>query len=298
MLRCIAVIQKILYFGLVYPISRLPFFLIYRISDILFIILFYLIRYRRNTVYQNIKNSFSQYSVKACEKISFDFYRHFCDLVVESLKLFTLREKSAQERMVYKNVELIEQLSSKQKNITLMGGHYGNWELLAITINNALPYQCKALYTPLRNLFWEDKMKQSRSRFGLQMVSIKKLLFHTKKENNPLLCTIYGSDQWPRKPHKAYWTEFLDQDTGFQKGAEKFAKKNNEAVVFGKIKKIRRGYYETEFHLISEEPTLEKNNFIMESYKDMLEAQIREAPAYYLWSHKRWKHPRPIDLEL
>ena len=298
MLRCIAVIQKILYFGLVYPISRLPFFLIYRISDILFIILFYLIRYRRNTVYQNIKNSFSQYSVKACEKISFDFYRHFCDLVVESLKLFTLREKSAQERMVYKNVELIEQLSSKQKNITLMGGRYGNWELLAITINNALPYQCKALYTPLRNLFWEDKMKQSRSRFGLQMVSIKKLLFHTKKENNPLLCTIYGSDQWPRKPHKAYWTEFLDQDTGFQKGAEKFAKKNNEAVVFGKIKKIRRGYYETEFHLISEESTLEKNNFIMESYKDMLEAQIREAPAYYLWSHKRWKHPRPIDLEL
>ena len=298
MLRCIAVIQKILYFGLVYPISRLPFFLIYRISDILFIILFYLIRYRRNTVYQNIKNSFSQYSVKACEKISFDFYRHFCDLVVESLKLFTLREKSAQERMVYKNVELIEQLSSKQKNITLMGGHYGNWELLAITINNALPYQCKALYTPLRSLFWEDKMKQSRSRFGLQMVSIKKLLFHTKKEDNPLLCTIYGSDQWPRKPHKAYWTEFLDQDTGFQKGAEKFAKKNNEAVVFGKIKKIRRGYYETEFHLISEEPTLEKNNFIMESYKDMLEAQIREAPAYYLWSHKRWKHPRPIDLEL
>jgi len=200
--------------------------------------------------------------------------------------------------MVYKNVELIEQLSSKQKNITLMGGHYGNWELLAITINNALPYQCKALYTPLRSLFWEDKMKQSRSRFGLQMVSIKKLLFHTKKEDNPLLCTIYGSDQWPRKPHKAYWTEFLDQDTGFQKGAEKFAKKNNEAVVFGKIKKIRRGYYETEFHLISEEPTLEKNNFIMESYKDMLEAQIREVPAYYLWSHKRWKHPRPIDLEL
>ena len=179
-----------------------------------------------------------------------------------------------------------------------MGGHYGNWELLAITINNALPYQCKAFYTPLRNLFWEDKMRQSRSRFGLQMVSIKKILSHTTEENNPLLCTIYGSDQWPRKPHKAYWTQFLNQDTGFQNGAEKFAKKNNEAVVFGKIKKIRRGYYETEFNLISEEPTLEKNNFIMESYKDMLEAQIREVPAYYLWSHKRWKHPRPIDLEL
>ena len=179
-----------------------------------------------------------------------------------------------------------------------MGGHYGNWELLAITINNALPYQCKAFYTPLRNLFWEDKMKQSRSRFGLQMVSIKKILSHTKEENNPLLCTIYGSDQWPRKPHKAYWTQFLNQDTGFQNGAEKFAKKNNEAVVFGKIKKIRRGYYETEFHLISEESTLEKNNFIMESYKDMLEAQIREVPAYYLWSHKRWKHSRPNDLEL
>ena len=204
-------IQKILYFGLVYPISRLPFFLIYRISDILFIILFYLVRYRRNTVYQNIKNSFPQYSVKACEKISFDFYRHFCDLVVESLKLFTLREKSAQERMVYKNVELIEQLSSKQKNITLMGGHYGNWGTIGHYHKQCITLSMQSFIYPFKKfVLGKTKMKQSRSRFGLQMVSIKKLLSHPKEEDNPLLCTIYGSDQWPRKPHKAYWTEFLD----------------------------------------------------------------------------------------
>jgi KDO2-lipid IV(A) lauroyltransferase len=225
--------------------------------------------------------------------MSFAFYRHFCDLVVESLKLFTLSEKRAQARMLYKNVALIKQLSANQKNITLMGGHYGNWELLAITINHALPHKCKAFYTPLKNLFWEDKMKQSRSRFGLQMVSIKNIPSLAKANHDPLFCTIYGSDQWPRNPQKAYWTQFLNQDTGFQKGAEKFAKKNNEAVVFGKIKKIKRGYYETEFILISEEPTLEKDNFIMESYKELLEAQIREDPSYYLWSHKRWKHQRP-----
>jgi KDO2-lipid IV(A) lauroyltransferase len=295
------VLQKILYFGLVYPISRLPFFLVYRLSDILFLILFYLIRYRRHTVYQNIKNAFPKYSPKACEKVSIGFYRHFCDLIVESLKLFTIREKNARDRMVYKNIELIEQLFKKQKNIVLMGGHYGNWELLAITINHVLPHQCKALYTPLRNSFWEEKMKHSRSRFGLHMVSIKKILSESKEKKekfNPLLCTIYGSDQWPRKPEKAYWTSFLNQDTGFQRGAEKFARKNNEAVVFGKISKVRRGHYETEFSLITEEPTLEENNFIMESYKDMLEAQIKRTPAYYLWSHKRWKQPRPDTLEL
>ena len=291
-------LQKILYFCIVYPFSRLPFFFIYLISDILFIILFYFVKYRRKTVYQNIKNSFPQNSIKTRKKICYDFYRHFCDLIVESLKLFTIDEKSAQERMVYKNVELIEKLSSKKKNITLMGGHYGNWELLAITINHALPHQCKALYTPLRNSFWEDKMKHSRSRFGLRMVSIKNMLPNSKEKYKPLVCTIYGSDQWPRKPHKAYWTKFLNQDTGFQKGAEKFARKNNEAVVFGKIKKTRRGHYETEFSLITDKPNLEKNNFIMESYKKMLEAQIRDFPAYYLWSHKRWKQPRPDTLEL
>ena len=154
-------LQKILYFALVYPIYRLPFFLVYRISDILFIILFYFIRYRRYTVYQNIKNSFPQNSIKTRKKICYDFYRHFCDLIVESLKLFTIDEKSAQERMVYKNVELIEKLYSKKKNITLMGGHYGNWELLAITINHALPHQCKALYTPLRNSFLATSSKVS-----------------------------------------------------------------------------------------------------------------------------------------
>ncbi len=291
-------LQKILYFALVYPIYRLPFFLVYRISDILFIILFYFIRYRRYTVYQNIKNSFPEYPPKACKKVTFDFYRHFCDLIVESLKLFSIKEKNAQDRMVYKNVELIDQLFNKQKNIVLMGGHYGNWELLAITINHALPYQCKALYTPLRNSFWEKKMKNSRGRFGLHMVNIKRILSESKEKFDPLLCTIYGSDQWPRNPHKAYWTSFLNQDTGFQKGAEIFARKNNEAVVFGKIKKISRGHYETEFSLITEEPTLEEDNFIMESYKEMLEAQIKKCPAYYLWSHKRWKQPRPDNLEL
>ncbi|NQW27098.1 MAG: lysophospholipid acyltransferase family protein [Flammeovirgaceae bacterium] len=286
-------LHKILYYGLVYPLSKLPFFILYRISDALYLILYHIIRFRKEVVKQNLKNSFPNESKTRLNNIERSFYRHFCDLFVESIKAFTICEEDSKKRMIYKNVQLFNSLATKKRNVTLMGGHYGNWELLAISINAIMPHQCIALYNPLKNLFWEGVMKKSRSRFGLQLTSIKNPTAIVRLKGQ-LSCTIYGSDQSPRNPNSAHWTTFLNQETGFQRGAERFARDKKDAIVFARIRKIKRGFYETEFNLMYEEGTELPPNRIMEDYKMRLEAQIIEDPRYYLWTHKRWKHKRPL----
>lgn len=289
-------LNYILYYLIIYPVSKLPFFLLYRVSDFLFVLAFYVVGYRKKVVFNNLKNAFPEKSIKELKSIQKAFYQHFCDLIVESVKAFTISEKEANQRMTYTGLEYAADLAKKNKNIIIIGGHYANWELLAITVNNQFEHQVQALYTPIKNIWWENKMKESRSRFGLKMVGIKQVKTLFKTGNSALTATIFGSDQSPRNPEKAYWTTFLNQETGIQFGAEKYAKETNSAVIFGAISKIKRGYYTTHFTLLYEESENLQHGEVLESYSKNLEAQIKADPRYYLWTHKRWKHQRPEGM--
>lgn len=230
-------------------------------------------------------------SAKDQRAIGKEFYRHFSDLIVESLKTFTISSEESLRRVKIKNAEVVDQLYDKGKNITVVGGHNGNWELYATACAMQVKPDVAALYTPLSSAFFDKIMRQSRSKFGLQMFATRdkdKLPVDTAQPT----MFIFGIDQCPRIKQRAYWMEFLNQETAVQFGAEKFAREHDTAVVFGNIKKLRRGHYEIEYSLVCEETQDKPMGWVIEKSTKLLEKYIIEQPAYWLWSHKRWKYSK------
>lgn len=283
--------SKLLYYLILKPLSLLPLGVLYGLSNFTYLVLYKLLGYRTKVVRENLKNSFPEKSSKEILKIERTFYLHLCDLIVEGIKAFSLTRERAMQRIKSPNVDLVNRYLDEGKNVILVGGHYGNWELYAIAIGLQLSKQPLALYTPLKNKFMNSKVKDSRSRYGLRMYSIKaiKVLINESSENYAI---IFGADQSPRKTQKAYWMEFLNQDTGVQFGTEKFSKEFNAVVIYGELHRLKRGHYEVNYKLITETPNETEYGYITETHTKLLEQHIREEPAYYLWSHKRWKHKR------
>ncbi len=281
----------ILYYFFILPISYLPFPVLYFISDIIFLIIYRVVGYRRKVVQANINNSFPEKSEKEIKRIEKRFYRHLCDLLVESLKTFTISAEKSLERMQIRNPELPNRFFKEGKSIVTVGGHNGNWELYAVACAMQIDHSVVALYTRLSNKFFDKLMRESRGRFGLKMIpTTKKEELYATSEGPRM--SIFGIDQCPRKSQRAYWMKFLNQETAVQFGAEKFARDHNLPVILGNIRKIKRGYYEVEYELVCENPSKLPMGAITEKSTKMLEEKIRQQPEYWLWSHKRWKHSK------
>ncbi|MBL4708375.1 MAG: lysophospholipid acyltransferase family protein [Flavobacteriales bacterium] len=216
-----------------------------------------------------------------------------CDLVIESLKAFSISLKEAQRRMKDRNIEVVNQYAKKGRQIVMVGGHYGNWEMFAITIGESLANNALALYTPLKNEFINEKITKGRSKYGLGMLSIKEIKAKMEDLNNDSYTIIFGSDQSPRKTQRAYWMKFLNQETGIQFGTEKLAKEFDAVVIFASIHKVKRGHFEIEYELITETPNETEVGYITKTHTQKLEKIIQQQPQHWLWSHKRWKHQRP-----
>jgi KDO2-lipid IV(A) lauroyltransferase len=275
----------------------MPFWVIYTLSDGLYYLVFYIVPYRKKVVLNNLKNSFADKSEAEIIKISKAFYRHFCDITVESFKMFHISEDELKKRFIFKNVEVIEQLYSQKRSIILAGGHYNNWEVFAAACQLGLSHKCMALYKPLQNPWFDGKMRRSRSRFGLNMWPIKQAKEMFEQEKNNLTIAIFGMDQSPSNARRCHWVKFLNQDTGVSFGPEKYAKENNSAVVYGRILKVKRGHYAFEAELTTDSPQVEPHGRILESITRSLELDIIKQPEYWLWSHKRWKRKKPDDIQ-
>lgn len=257
-----------------------------------------IIGYRVQVIRGNIARSFPEKSEQERKAIEKEFYKHLCDLIVESIKFFSISREKADAMMETYNAEVLDELYAKGRDVILVGGHYANWELYALTAPRDMKHAPYALFTPLTNAFFNRKMASSRGRFGLKMRGISELkgLFE-KKQPNPK-AYIFGADQSPRNPEKAYWMTFLNQETGVQFGTEKTAKEFNCAVVYGELDKIKRGQFAVTYTLICEDPSTMAYGEITETHTRMLERKIRSKPFYWLWSHKRWKHKRPANAPL
>lgn len=280
------------YYLVILPISILPYFLLYRISDLLFLI-FYGFGYRKKVIYGNIKRSFPEKSDAAHRRIARSFYRHFADLIVESLKVFTISEKEVDQRMKFSNPELVNKYFDQGKSVILAGGHFNNWELFAVAIDKAVKHRSIAIYKPLSNVFFDEKMRATRSKYGLEMIAIKDVKPVFERNRNELTLTIFGTDQSPGNVKKAHWMNFLNQDTAVLFGTEKFAIEYNYPVVFGCIHKRSRGHYEVEFRELIQDPSATVHGQITEAHTRMLEQDIIKHPEFWLWSHRRWKRSRP-----
>ena len=287
------ILSYLLYYLVIMPISLLPFRVLYILSDGLFLLFYYIVGYRKKVVMKNIKNSFPEKTTLEQNEICRGFYKHFCDLIVESLKIFTVSNKEVNKRMVFKNPEFIQRYFENKQSIIMAGGHLNNWELFAVAIDEAIGHQAIGIYQPLTNQFFDKKMRDTRSKYGLRMISTKSVKKVLDEEKDKITAMIFASDQSPSNPNNCYWTKFLNQDTGVLFGVEKYAKEYNYPVVYGRINKEKRGYYSYEFFEVCDNPSKTSYGEITEKFTSMLEKDIIESPAFWLWSHKRWKHARP-----
>lgn len=291
-------LTRLFYFILILPLSRLPFWSLYLISDGLYFIIYRALGYRKKVVRTNLERSLPHLDQSELRRTERLFYRHLSDIVVESIKGFTISEAEVIKRMKINNPEVVDQFYDLGKRVVLVGGHYGNWELFAFVIDQHIKHKAVALYTPLRNTFMNDKITRSRSKFGLHMLSIHEIRKNLASNQEELTATIFGSDQSPGKKQRAYWLRFLNQETAVQFGAEKFSVEYEMPVIYGEIRKLKRGYFEVNFKLICDDPSKVPYGYITQEHTKLLENVILEKPEYWLWSHKRWKRKRGPDEEL
>ena len=284
-------ISRIFYYFFIIPISLLPHSFLYIISDVLYLLIFRILRYRKMIVFENLKNSFPKRSKDDLKNIMSKFYHHLCDLIVESLKGFTISENELKKRLIVRNPELVNTYAENGQSIILVGAHYNNWEIVAQTLGIYSKHKCIGIYKPLSNKFLNKKIYESRSKFGMGLVSMKESKSSFIDDGIPK-AVIFGSDQNPSNPKKAYWLKFLNQDTGVLFGAEKYSKDNNWPVIYATINKIKRGFYEVVYSLVTNNPNDEPYGKITEDFTKLIENDIVNNPQYWLWSHKRWKHKR------
>ncbi len=289
------VLNVLLYYLVIIPISLLPFPLLYGLSDFLFVLFYYVFGYRKKVILGNIQRSFPDKTAKEQGEISKKFYRHFCDLIVESLKTFTISRRQVAKRVVCKNPEVINKYYDQGRSVIIAGGHYNNWEIFAVGVNDLIKHQMIGIYKPLSNLYFDKKMRATRSKYGLYMISTKIVKQVFDEEANNLTATLFAIDQSPSNPNNCYWMKFLNQDTGILFGVEKYAKEYNQPVIYGRINKEKRGYYSFEFYDVTDAPRETAYGEITETVNKMLENDINTLPQYWLWSHRRWKHKQPAD---
>lgn len=283
------------FYGVLIPISRLPYRVLYLVSDGLYFLIFKVVGYRKKVVIQNIANSFPEKTSEEQHQIVKAFYHHFSDLIVESIKVFTISEAEVKQRMKLLNPEFSNRFFDKGQSVIIAGGHYNNWELFAVAIDSEIKHQTVALYKELKNKFFDEKMRTSRSKYGLKMISTSLAKQEFEKEDG-LKAVIFGFDQSPGNPSNCYWGTFLNQDTPMIFGVEKYAKEYNIPVLFLRINKVKRGHYTYEYIDAIEKPQDMAFSEITKRINCLLEQDIISQPEYYLWSHKRWKHKRPTQL--
>ena len=294
-LRLMYYLTAVLYYLIIKPFSMLPLAVTYRLADLLYVVFFHITGYRKKVVYDNLRRSFPDKTEKEIQLLMKQFYHHFTDLFVESLHLFTISEKEAKERFVFTNPDIFHRHFNEGRNVILAGGHYNNWEMFAVTVAAAMKHKTIALYKPLSSKFFDAKMRETRGKYGLNLVSTKKVkeLF-TEMIKEPSMI-IFAIDQSPRNPNKSHWMKFLHQDTAVLFGTEKYAIEYNCPVYYGRIRKVSRGHYEIDFTIVTENPRDTKIGEITEAHTRLLEADIVREPQYWLWSHRRWKHRKKTE---
>ena len=284
-----------IFFGINYLITLLPLRVLYLFSDLFYLVLYYLAGYRRKVVAANLRNAFPEKSEDERRKIERRFYRHLCDLIVETLKATHMSPGQISRRFAVRDLSGVDRLYREGKSVIALCSHYNNWEWFS-AVQLATPFRILTIYKPLTNKYFDQFILRLRTQYGTWASPMQNILRDLLKFRNEKILTMSGfiADQTPPPDEHAYWTTFLNQETGFFRGAGKLAVKYDMTVIFVNISKIKRGYYEVSYKLITEHPREEAPDFITSRYAEMLEAVIREKPEYWLWSHRRWKYKKPV----
>jgi Kdo2-lipid IVA lauroyltransferase/acyltransferase len=273
-------------------VSRLPLPLLYGVAGGMYFIVYNLIRYRRKVVRGNLRNSFPEKTERELIILERKYYRNLCDLVVESVRTPALTPEEISRRMVFRNPGVINAFREQGRSVLVLAMHYGNWEWL-LHMPLVIKHHPFFVYKPLQNEVFDKYLNHVRERFGGETISMSltlRKLLDAEREKKPVL-TWLAADQTPPWNHP-FWTIFLNQATQFFNGPAKLARRFNQPVFFQHIRRIKRGYYETWFELLTENPAGLSEEEITLAYVKKAEQVIREYPENYLWSHRRWKNSK------
>ena len=290
--------KKALYYLLYaswYLLSHLPLSALYVLSNFIFFIVFRILRYRRRTVWVNLVTSFPELEPEEHKDIERKFYRWFCDYLVENIKLMNMKPEEMKQRLVFKNTEAVDQCINEGQSCAIYLGHLCNWEWIT-----SLPFwitpeaQCGQLYHPLENKDFDRLLLHIRQRFGSVCIpmndSLRRILDYKRQDKQTVIG--YIADQAPFWWNIHHWCQFLHHDTAVLSGTERIATKLDQAVFYLDVHRVKRGYYEAEFKLITREPRKMEEFQLTDIYFNELEKSIRRQPECYLWTHDRWKRTR------
>ena len=283
----------ILFYPLIWLISILPFKLLYFVSDFFYIIVYKLIGYRKSVVRQNLRMAFPEKSDAERLLIEKKSYHHLCDIFMEMIKTMSISEKEIKKRFKFTNINFYLDMENRGKSIAMFCSHYASYEWL-ISMNYYTNFKGFAIYKKIANPYFDKQVRAIRSKFEAFLITTKETYPTIAANEKEGIRAVYGfaSDQSPKASKIAHWTTFLGVDTPTHTGAETIAKKFDMNVIFLKVKKIKRGYYEATFEELAENPRLVADFEISDEFMHRVEKQIIEAPEFYLWTHKRWKTTR------
>ena len=285
--------------GMLIAASYLPFWILFGISDFFYVMIRYVVKYRYKVITENLTIAFPEKNEAEIKKIINKFYHHFCDIFFETIKSYSINSKQMSKRMKFKNIELLNEHLHKGKSVILLGMHYNNWEWNSFLPNKS-EHDILVIYNPLRgNAAFEKFILKLRTRWGCKFVPVHKsrrVVFDIAKAESPVILAL-GADQ-TAPPSSKFWTTFFNREAPFFSGPEKIASRSNLPVFLHHARKVKRGMYEVDFIPLFENPKEIEPNEILLTYIRKMEELIEEEPAYYLWSHRRWKHTRPEGTPL
>lgn len=286
-------VYHILFF-LLYLLSLLPMRLLYLLSDGLFFPLFHIVKYRRKVVEKQLDECFPEKSMQERRAIERQFYHFFCDYLVEVIKLFSISKKEMMRRMKFVGIEQVREELKDKKFCFLYLGHYCNWEYIA-SLSYWLPeIHCGQIYHRIYNQAFDELFLKLRGQFGGESILMKDTLRRILTLRNQEKKVMIGfiADQLPKWENMHHWTTFLNHDTSFFIGAERIAKQVDAALYYVDVERVKRGYYQVRFRLMTLHPKEFPDYELTDQYTRLLEESIRRQPAYWLWTHKRWKRTK------
>jgi len=275
-------------------LSLLPLNILYLLADLAYFLLYHVIKYRRRVVLENLHNSFPEKSSQEIKTIEQKYYKHLSCLMVEILKMSTISKAELNRRFKFKNLHLLNNYHEKGLSTLICSAHYGNWEWGTLALGLQTPAEVYPIYKPVSNVEFGNWFTRIRSRFGNHLIPMRQTLRALTESKNRSTIFCFATDQTPLREESTYWVNFLNQPTAILLGLEKIATRTNRPVFYMRVRILKRGYYEVECVPLCLNPAELERHELTNLHVKYLEEIIKEEPAYWLWSHRRWKH-KPED---
>lgn len=292
--------NKVLYYlllPLIYLVSYSPPWILYGFSNFLYFVVYVLIGYRKEVVAQNLKNSFPEKTDDEIKQIGKKYYRYLCDLLVEAVKTITMSEAYVRKHMTFHDVDKMNALYEQGQSFVIVMGHFGNWELAGPCFSLNCKHQLNVVYKPLSNPYFEQLFSKSRTKFTTKIIPMNNTLRAMAANRKVVDATALIADQTPAGDLKSgHWLNFLNQETIVFTGPEKIGKMFDYPIVYMHVDRVKRGYYEITPTIMFDKSKETAEHEITKAFFEKLEQEITKKPETWLWSHKRWKHKREVEV--